>query len=320
MLERFRRKARTALHRWSSTPLSRERRAVRAGITAHSQNGTLFRLRRNIHRLEKGLTMRPRRDTFAADYISQTLSDAIALFRTAQLSVDSDEGAWVHTVLSEFFAATKQSPDSRIRAACDQWVNVGLAASDAMGPHPAGTVESPVEYSDLLRLAQNRRSVRWFREENVDRSAIDRAVQVAMESPTACNRQPYRFEILDSGPEAARVAAIAMGTAGYSEQIPVLAVVVGDLSAFQNARDRHVIYIDGALASMSFILALEAQNIQSCCINWPDLAERDAQMRKALGLARYERVVMLIAIGHAAEDALVPISAKGGLDAVRRYR
>jgi len=110
-----------------------------------------------------------------------------------------------------------------------------------------------------------------------------------------------------------------MGTGGYAHQVPSIVVVVGDLSAFFHERDRHLIYIDSSLAAMAFVLGLEAQGVASCMINWPDIPERDARMRKLLGLANTERVIMLIAYGYADPERLVPFSAKGKIDDIRSF-
>ena len=54
-------------HKLSGTALGRERRYVRRGIRAYKRSmdaGTAVHLlRRNVHRVEKGLTMRPARST-----------------------------------------------------------------------------------------------------------------------------------------------------------------------------------------------------------------------------------------------------------------
>ncbi len=57
---------------------NREQYAVLAGRRAYYRNLGKFRashveLRRNIHRLEKGILMRPRRTTFARDYVEETI-------------------------------------------------------------------------------------------------------------------------------------------------------------------------------------------------------------------------------------------------------
>lgn len=311
----------------TGSALGRERRYVRRGIRAYRRSidaGTnVYLLRRNVHRVEKGLTMRPVRTTFATAYIRQTVDAFHGGLTTGTLQTQHPEFNWMFSVLSSYFDVTAPS-NHRAIVRSRRIFRDALAAIDPgtpeSGPHQAIPLAPAVKIDDLQALATERRSVRWFTSESVSRELVDRAVEVASESPTACNRQPYRFEIFDDPVSTAKVAAIPMGTDGYQHQIPGLIVIVGNLSAFFDQRDRHLIYVDGCLAAMSLIYGLEAQGVNSCCINWPDLPDREVEMRRLLGLKPYERVVMLIAYGYADPDALVPLSTKRLIDETRRYR
>jgi nitroreductase len=167
-----------------------------------------------------------------------------------------------------------------------------------------------VTFPDLLDLCRQRKSVRWFRPVPVPRNLVEDAMSAALLAPSACNRQPFQFRYLDDPNDAARAAAVAMGTSGYSHQIPALVVLLGDFSCFPSARDRHVPYIDASLAAMQFMLALEALGLSSCAINWPDIGARERRMRTLLGLPPHLRPVMLIALGFADPEGGVPHSAK----------
>jgi nitroreductase len=96
-------------------------------------------------------------------------------------------------------------------------------------------------------------------------------------------------------------------------------VLVGRLRAYFDPRDRHVIYIDASLAAMAFQFALEVQGVGSCCINWPDVRDREQKIGQLLGLAPDERVIMLISFGYPDPTGLVPYSQKKSLDELRRY-
>lgn len=307
-----------------SGPLRSERRAVAAGVRAHHRAGSgagTYVLRRNVHMIEKGLTMRPRRPVFAVDYIGRTVRLATG---TGAAGMSEAERAWVHRVLDAYFAATHATTDPAVRAARERWQRLeapdGAVLAAAPGPaHPA-VGPSPVRPEDLLALAERRRSVRWFLDRPVDREVVDLALRVAAESPSACNRQPYRFEILDDPGLARSAASLAMGTAGYVHQLPALAVLVGDLSAFREEWDRHLVHVDGSLAAMSFLLALETQGVATCCLNWPSVPFRERAMARLLGLEAHERVVMLIAFGHPDPEGLAPGSQKRALSDVRTFR
>ncbi|XQF91266.1 nitroreductase family protein [Pseudoalteromonas espejiana] len=100
------------------------------------------------------------------------------------------------------------------------------------------------------------------------------------------------------------------GTAGFSGNIPCLIAVVGDLSYYPEARDRHVIYIDGALASMQFMLAVETLGLASCPINWPELHTLDYKVSQLLEIPQYKRVVMFMAVGYPDESGQIAYSEK----------
>jgi len=310
----------------ASSGMHREQLAVRSGIKQYQADQARgyhrFLLRRNIHRLEKGLIMWPRRSEFGADYIGVTVAAVVRVYgESAPLQSDA-ERQWVLGVLTSYFEVTRQSTSPSIRAAESKFLECFSPANsgDELAiPHRHVIEGSGIDIDSLRRLAVGRRSVRWYENKSVDRSVVDRAIEIASESPTACNRAPYRFEIIDSDSGVQSVAECAMGTGGYAHQIPSIVVVVGDLSAFFHERDRHLIYIDSSLAAMAFVLGLEVQGVASCMINWPDIPERDARMHKLLGLANTERVIMLIAYGYADSERLVPFSAKGSLDEIRSF-
>lgn len=310
-----------------SDAFQREERAVNLGITAYKATSAVgrdaYNARRNVHMIEKGLTMRPRRDTFATGYIEETIEVLGRAMAAGVLDTASAETDWMYAVLDEYFVATADSDAPQIvraRGAFERMRQRWDEIPGANGPHHPEPLSADVDIDELVRLARGRRSVRWFKPDPIPRDVVERALEVGVEAPTACNRQPYRFEIFDDPESVRKVASVPMGTAGYAEQIPGIVVVVGDLSAFFDERDRHLIYIDSCLASMGFVMGLEAQGIGSCCINWPDITARDIEMRNLLGLADHERVIMLIAYGIADPTGLVPASAKKPIESARRFR
>lgn len=313
---------------------NREQFAVLRGRRDYYRNlGRMRRsrteLRRNIHRLEKGLLMRPRRDVFALDYLLETLEfyEGAVSGAWETDATDAGELAWARDVLVEYFSVVDgghpRVADARKRFDAAN-ARFPVEGADAGAPRKVPYarlhgVRSGASYSDLLALARQRRSVRWFEPRAVPRDLIDQALLVARESPSACNRLPYEFRIFDEPELVRRVATIPFGTTGYAEQIPVVAVLVGRLHHYFSPRDRHVIYVDGALAAMPFMLALETLGLASCVINWPDFEPLERRMQSTLGLAADERVIMLIAIGYADPEGLVAWSEKKPLDTLRRY-
>ena len=182
-----------------------------------------------------------------------------------------------------------------------------------------GSAVPPISVEQLEELAIRRQSVRWYLERPVARSTIDKAIEIAALSPSACNRQPFEFRIFDNQDVVSRLASIPMGTSGFNHQFPVFVLIVGNLSAYPFERDRHIIYIDGSLASMTFQLALEAQGVGSCSINWPDISTREREMAEEVGLNSDQRIIMCLSLGYPDPDGLIPYSQKKTLDEIRSF-
>ncbi len=274
--------------------------------------------------------MQPRRPVFALDYLIETIEfyeAAVAGFTPAAADGDWDgdvggELLWAHNVLADYFASVDANHRLVAQAQVRFQATFARYHPDRLDHKPYARSQSPdcpIAWDDLMALAMRRRSVRWFTPDPVPRELIDQALLVARQGPSACNRLPYQFRIFDEPDLVRRVAAIPFGAAGYSHQIPTLAVLVGRLDHYFSPRDRHVIYVDGALAAMGFLYALETLGLSSSVINWPDFEPLEAKMQAALGLGYHERVIMLIAIGHADPDGLIPYSQKKPLDLLRRY-
>lgn len=283
-------------------------------------------LRRNIHRLEKGMIMRPRRSIFAKDYIGETVEyyeRASNRYNNNKSIMDETELQWAHDVLDRYFSIVDTS-DKIINVAYRRYQETlsGYACKNkeikAPHPHKEGQ-KSDISYDEMLKLALQRRSVRWFKKNKVPRMLIDQALMVSRQSPSACNRLPYRFRVFDDPKLVKKIANLPFGAAGYAHQIPTIIVVTGELDYYFSPRDRHIIYIDASLAAMSFMFALETLGLSSSVINWPDFEPLEIKMQKTLGLDVSERVIMLIAVGFADPDGGVPYSQKKDLESIRTY-
>jgi nitroreductase len=302
---------------------SREQAAVLAGRQAYAAcegrtHGNRSLLRRNIHRLEKGLLMRPRRVPFGLSFIGETL-DAFASI-AGTLNSDQAEIQWAHDVLAEYFSVVKTpNAEPHLRRFLAMSHSAPMSERARIPYRRAVPERLPVDIEALLALAQYRRSVRWYLPDRVSRAVIDSAIEIGALAPSACNRQPYQFHILDDPELRDQALSLPGGAAGFAHNVPAVAVLVGQLRNYVSEQDRHLIYIDGCLAAMGFILALESQGVSSCCINWPDIPEREVRMKKLLTLAPDERPIMLIAFGYPDSEGMVAYSAKKSLNSIRSY-
>ncbi len=297
-----------------SRQFDREHKAVLQGRMFYQRSLTHIGrssalIRRNIHRLEKGLIMQPRRAVFASDYITETV--LVYSKAVQQATLCEAELKWATDVLAEYFAVVDDTKViAKARALFNSTVKSETATATSIPYAHQTLAAAAVSFADLSALFLRRRSVRWYQQKTVEPELIRQAVNIATLAPSACNRQPYRFDLLSNPLDAAEIARCAMGTTGFADNIPCLIVVIGDLSCYPAERDRHVVYIDASLAAMQLMLALETLGLSTCPINWPDIEQREAKIQEKLGLAYHERPVMLMAVGYADPQGGVPFSQK----------
>jgi nitroreductase len=282
-------------------------------------------VRRNIHRLEKGLIMENRRSVFALDYITETIEAYARVVETqAEVALETGELQWAHDVLAEYFRVS-DSTHPKIAAMKSRFDKLprpeGLEAGKSYLPYRSDARENKgiPTYESFMALSRRRRSVRWFKDQKVPRELVDKALLAAAQAPSSCNRQPYSYRIFDDPAMVAEIGQVPFGTAGFAHSFPMVAVVVGDMSKFFAARDRHVIYIDASLSIMAFIYALETLGLSSVTINCQDFSLIENGLKRALGLKPYERPVLMIGLGYAKDEGMIPCSYKKPLEILRTY-
>lgn len=271
-------------------------------------------LRRNIHRLEKGLIMRPLRELFALEYIEETQKAYKLAFQSSKHHLE--ELAWAKSVLIKYYATVSLEQSTLLTRLENEFsqlnqVNTSNAQDFNKIPYKHHELETnPLTFEEFSQFINMRRSTRWFKQTSVCRNKIKQAITLASQAPSACNRQPYEFYVVDQHPLLSQVSKLAIGGGGFASNIPCLIAVIGDYSCYEHERDRHVIYIDASLAAMQLMQALPTLGLASCPMNWPELSVVDNKIAHLLKLPNYKKTIMLIAIGEPELDGGIPYSQK----------
>lgn len=290
----------------------------------HNPNslGLYSKTRRNIHRLEKGIAAHRLRhvDTFAAEYIEETVADFSTL---AKNGIDTNFYKWGSDVLTTYFSIVANT--EKMAALKEKFQSISASTA---GPGDTITEAVPyafnklppltLTYDQLTTLLHRRHSVRWYNDKIVDDGIIQQAVSAALTSPSACNRQGFSIYCL-KGDKLEEVKKLKLGFEIFAEHIHTFLFIVGDLSAYVEERDKHLIYVDGGLFAMSLMLAFETMGVSTCPVNFPDIAWLDAEMDRILELSPYQKGVMLLSIGYADANSPVPFSAKKQVDEVLKF-
>lgn len=329
MIRRFLRKVRA----WFLRPdmpgwIRREHDAVVEGILRKTGpvqfDFRRYRLRRCAHRIEKGLAVAvaERRDVFGAGFIEDMVGDLATLNSDAVfVRANGGELAGVFHLLRDYFRAVPEGGDARIDAARRTFAGLAAPAADAADPlRPEPAEPSAIGIEQLARWMSGRHSVRHFANRPVPRDVLDECLNVARLAPSSCNRQPFRFEILSNPDTIEMFREISIGLTGFSDILPCVILLVGELRAFEHPGDRHLPFIDGSLSAMLLLQALYARGLGSCVVNWPDTDRYREGAARLLDLAPDQFVVLSIVCGYPADSGVAVLdSPRKPLESIRHY-
>lgn len=231
-------------------------------------------LTKDYHRVEKGLALADPRRPFGG----AVLDRLDGLIPTAKAIAP---GA---AYLSHAVSA---------RSALVEWNSGGAIADDvspAVSPTDRGLPHPEQFFS-------TRHSVRDFDDRPVAQELLDRAVQMAVATPSVCNRQAWHVRFFHQV-EAVSVLRFQNGSAGFAQDVPVVALVTVDSRMFAGAGERNQGWIEGGLFSMTFVWALHGLGLDACMLNMSLTNGEIAALRDALAIPENELVIMMIAIGY----------------------
>ncbi|SMD20164.1 nitroreductase family protein [Rhizobium sp. RU36D] len=278
-----------------------------------------------FHKLEKGLSINPQNPRFfGAEAASETCSK-LRSWREEGLSLRDPVYLGAIEALRSYRTRLSITPPSSDLAdsliADIDAVLDGAATTESLRTpikYHAGSDE--VDIQTLEKLQIRRRSVRDFESTPVRIEIVERALASAILSPSACNRQPWRMHFYARREDIDGLLAFQNGNRGFGHTVPLLAVVAFDASSFFDATERSEGFLDTGLFLMSFLLALEAQGLSSCCLNWCVTPQTDMSARKIAKIPDSHTIVTLLAIGVAAGDAVVPASPRRSINDISSWQ
>ena len=164
---------------------------------------------------------------------------------------------------------------------------------------------------ELMEALRNRRAVRDFKEEQIDRSTIEGLISAAILAPSSMNLQPWAFAavpdreriesygararawLLENADDLGREARTLLERPGFSifHHAPALVLVLATSSAAQAVEDC-------CLAAQNLTLAARDEGIGSCWIGFARPWLNLAPIKKELSLRGDYQVVAPIVLGY----------------------
>ncbi|GAB6936581.1 polysaccharide pyruvyl transferase family protein [Isoptericola variabilis] len=299
--------------------LADQERQVRSYETAHKASkvsGARARMIFHAHAIEKGLSRSNFRPGFGKIAVPG-LAKEMNAWLSAGYSTDDPYVQSSAAVMKTYFDrhAALQTDVSAFR---QLFSGAAQDLIDNTRHHEGGVL--PAEQVREIRLDEDdhrgfldvvygRRSVREFTDEPVSDEDVSRAVQIAMQSPSVCNRQAARVHQFEDPQIIKSVLDIQGGFNGYAMP-PRLLLVTADLDAFLFAPERNQPFVDGGLFMMSLLLGLTQTGLGSCSLNTAMGTAKESAIRKIIDIPDNEVFISFVAVGHYDQQVLVPRSKR----------
>ena len=158
----------------------------------------------------------------------------------------------------------------------------------------------------FLQLAASRQSDRSYDvSRTVEPEKLERILEAARLSPSACNAQPWKFVVVTDSQLAREVgkATTGLGMNKFAKDAPVHILVVEEsmnITSFLGAKikDKYFPLIDIGIAAAHITLAAESEGLGSCILGWFD----EKEIKKLVGIPMRKRLLLDIVIGYPVKD------------------
>ena len=158
-------------------------------------------------------------------------------------------------------------------------------------------------------LVNNRQSDRGYTNRRVEKEKIERIIEAARLSPSACNAQPWKFIVIDDEAIKNKLAdttsSKVLGLNHFTKQAPVHIVIVMESANFTSSfgsmvKRKHFPLIDIGIAAEHICLAATAEGLGSCMIGWFD----EPAVKKLLNIPKSKRPILIITLGYPEKPAV----------------
>ena len=150
---------------------------------------------------------------------------------------------------------------------------------------------------DFYATLEARRSVRKYSSDPVEQDKLDRILNAARIAPSAANRQPWHFFVIQNAEK--REALKAAYAQDWFTSAPVIICACAKTSeAWQRSDGANYAFIDVAIAFEHLVLAATAEGLGTCWIG----AFKPEEVKRVLDLADDLHPVAMTPMGYPSES------------------
>ena len=150
---------------------------------------------------------------------------------------------------------------------------------------------------DVFTAISNRRSIRKYQAKEVEEHKIEKILEAGRLSPSAANRQEWKFVVVKDKAIKQQLVAAAHGQRSVEEAPVVLVGCAVDASAIMPC-GQYSYTVDLSIAFAYMILEAQELGLGTCWLGAFD----EGAVKKAIGVPEEVRVVAMTPLGYPAES------------------
>jgi nitroreductase len=149
---------------------------------------------------------------------------------------------------------------------------------------------------DLLAEIKNRVSVRLFEDRGVDPESLQRILEAGRIAPSAKNRQPWRFVVIQD-PEKRKIFERASFGQEHVGKAPMIIACCSTNTEYRMPNGQLSYPIDISFAVSQMVFQAVHEGLGTCVITTFD----EVMLQETLTVPYSMRVVLLLLVGHSAQ-------------------
>ena len=172
------------------------------------------------------------------------------------------------------------------------------------------------------KIAQSRKTMRLYdlTSEKIKVDEIREIIKIAINSPSACNRQAVRVHIVTDQNKIKKICNIQKGANGFGEHAGALLIITSDLRFYTIAERRLPMY-DCGLFAMSLVYAAYQKKLGCCILNGSFGKVQETKCSEIVDIKSYEMISSIILLNKIDDNDsfLIAKSERRKIEDIIRY-
>ena len=167
--------------------------------------------------------------------------------------------------------------------------------------------DAEIDYNSFL---ESRHSIRSFSNTKLEEKDILQAINMAIKTPSACNRQMCKIYQIKNKKLIDMLLKKGQGFGGFEIDNINIFIITFDVNANYFVGERNQGWFNAGLLAMNFVNALHSLGIGSCFVQFGNSYKDEIELKDSIKIPNQERIAVLLAAGYYDKSNLVTASPR----------